>query len=425
MKYSQYNHIVAYKGEYLFFNTRSMALTTLQEEQVNLISSSPDSLPHELYKHLVKGGYIISEDTDELAIIRHNLYRARYCTDELSLTILPTSTCNFRCIYCFEGEKPASGIMSTTTINAIVEYVKSKISRCNKLSVCWYGGEPLLAFDVIKQLSELLILMCEERKIKYNASIVTNGYLLTKSIANQMEKLRINDVQITLDGTCNVHDNRRALLGGGKTYKTIIANIKTLSSICNTVRISIRINVDKTNQYNVESLLLELKELHIPLNISLGQVEAIGDYYDFGLCLSCREFTQFQYIVKDMLVKYNLWAEKEVTLPVRRANYCCSDHFYSSIIDEQGNLYKCWADIGDPGKSIGSILAKSLENTRHYLKFIDYDATRDKECAECSFLPLCMGGCPNKRINNYERCDSIKYSLEKILIEFADHNAHK
>lgn len=65
-------------------------------------------------------------------------------------------------------------------------------SRTKDIHVTWFGGEPLLAPDVIESLSGRLMALAEERGGRYEASIVTNGYLLTQDIADMLGRLKVN-----------------------------------------------------------------------------------------------------------------------------------------------------------------------------------------------------------------------------------------
>lgn len=110
-------------------------------------------------------------------------YRKRFesfSSKTLSLVIAPTLACNFACPYCYESNLPISS-MSQDVEDGIIHFIKSYDKVCDKIEVCWDGGEPLIGFDTIKSLFN---------KIETNTSltvvnhiIVTNGYLLTEECA--------------------------------------------------------------------------------------------------------------------------------------------------------------------------------------------------------------------------------------------------
>ena len=62
---------------------------------------------------------------------------------------------------------------------------------------------------------------------------------------------------------------------------------------------------------------------------------------------------------------------------------------------------------------------KSNDNLDLYMNYMTYDPTFDEKCTECKYLPLCMGGCPHRRISNLEVCSEQKYILDEYLSECA------
>lgn len=78
--------------------------------------------------------------------------------------------------------------MDDRTENGIIDYIKK--TKARNLFVTWFGGEPLLAFDRIRSLSEKIF----DLDINYHSGMITNGYLLSEDIINDLEKLRIGSL---------------------------------------------------------------------------------------------------------------------------------------------------------------------------------------------------------------------------------------
>lgn len=78
-------------------------------------------------------------------------------------------------------------------------------------------------------------------------------------------------------------------------------------------------------------------------------------------------------------------------------------------------LYKCWSDIGLEEYCLGNVLS-GIDNKSRIYEYALYDPTMDQQCKECNILPICMGGCPRRRIDNIDnRCSVYKYALESYL----------
>ena len=131
-----------------------------------------DAVPQTVIEQLKKECVLVEDNADIYHQIKLERTLSRYNNRYLSLTIAPTTACNFRCSYCYE-----SGIDKKVTksvdksIADIIDFVKS-FKHTEYLRVTWYGGEPLLMFDFIKQLSERFMEMFDN----YEAFIITNGY---------------------------------------------------------------------------------------------------------------------------------------------------------------------------------------------------------------------------------------------------------
>ena len=102
---------------------------------------------------------------------------SRFSGNSIGLTIAPTMKCNFRCPYCYEkGRNLAT--MSIETIQKTKNFISSLKKTYNNLSVTWYGGEPLLALPIIKELMELSIKVFGSQNV--HSSLISNGYLMTQ-----------------------------------------------------------------------------------------------------------------------------------------------------------------------------------------------------------------------------------------------------
>ena len=136
-------------------------------------------------------------------------------------TIAPTLDCNFNCEYCFEESRPPI-YMDEKTEKAIIEMIKND-SRIRILHIDWYGGEPLMGFDIIERISKEILTI---KNIQYSASIITNGYLLTEEKIKKLKELRVTDIQVTIDGDRETHNKKRPHIKGFGTYDVIIENLK-------------------------------------------------------------------------------------------------------------------------------------------------------------------------------------------------------
>ena len=385
------------------------------------VNSDIDFDDEVLISHLRQGGFLIDDDHDEHDRLRLRMLSQRFSTTSLGLTIVPTADCNFRCPYCYEKDRIAQIYMTEEIQESIVKLLEKQVKHISHFSVTWFGGEPLMALDIIESLSKRFIEICEDNEVAYSAGMITNGYLLTRKTLELLKDLKVGFLQITIDGDRDTHNIMRPHVDGSGTFDKILKNLLANSDILPPV--SLRINVDKNNIDSGRVVLNLLEEHNLLEKVmpNLGQIIPDNGTYDKASCLSTCDFSieTFKY--------YQLISNDENFMgsyPRPVANACTADKFNSSVIGADGRVYRCWSDVGLDEKCVGSLLNNVKDiaiNEDIYLNYMLYDPTKDRICADCNLLPVCMGGCPYKRINDSgERCVNYKYVLENYLAIIAN-----
>lgn len=407
MKQSNYNYFYYIDDGILAYNARTNAMAVLEMddfEHLKQILQGNLSSKQELVDELRYGGFIIEDNINEIEIIRHDMYASRFTTSQLTLTIAPTSDCNFRCPYCYEKDVLHLQSMTNEVADKIVDFVKVKSLGIEHFNVTWYGGEPLLEFDRIVDLSKRFIEICENNLVKYNATMVTNGYLLTKERLRKLIDYKVSSIQITLDGDRETHDKRRYLKNHTATFDKIISNLLSFESLSkelkNFPRISIRMNIDRENKKEAFQLL------NFIANSPLGKyvVPYVAAVYipsdsTYEKTLKNNEYYEFRNEFNEESKRLGFQIDNLVYYPRRITSNCCCDRSDSMVIDAEGNMYKCWEEIGNKEVCIGKIDSKEIYHMpKIYYDYLLFDPTMDEKCSKCRILPVCMGGgCPSKR----------------------------
>ncbi|MBQ3067602.1 MAG: SPASM domain-containing protein [Oscillospiraceae bacterium] len=425
MKASKYNIVFDYKGKKLAFNGLSAAFAEIDDNFIRLLDNikniKEDELSEkdkDLLEDMKRGSFVLDDDTNELNIIKLNSYLGKFRPSVLGLTIAPTLQCNFACPYCYEQRQ--TGMISKDVIDAIYKKVQDAAEHKSNISINWYGGEPLLAKDVIAEMSQKMIEICEKNNVKYDAYIVTNGYLINEETVKMFKKAKIMGAQITVDGPPEIHNARRKLCDPTiKTFDVIIKNIQLLMK--NDIPVHIRINIDRTNIDKLEELLEILTQNGLQkCGIGLGHVK---DYTSTCQsvahdCLSNKEYAEETVKQQKILLKHGFRTVDYPYYPGVKANYCCADRLDSFVVGHDGELYKCWNDVGVKKHSVGNIkndLALTNSNVLHQ-KYLLWSPFNYTECVECEYLPICMGGCPfNGMKSGKPECEKWVYNLIDIL----------
>lgn len=391
------------------------------EELSKLINFKQLDKDSELFKKFKKQGLIVNYN--ELLMI-DTIAKCNCANGGATITICPTLNCNFNCPYCFEKHLP--GKMSEEIQDKVIQLIEKILKNVKKrtLYVTWYGGEPLLAPEIIENLSNKLMNLCEKENIIYSAGIITNGYLLNQNIVDMLNKVKVINYQITLDGIDKTHNKTRRLVNGDGTFEKIGENLRTLKIKGN---ISIRHNVHKDN-------INEVNMLHTFVKYLAKQSGNKIHYYPAFVFDNAAEEREGQVKFLNKEEKAMLELEKDYNLfSSGKAQYCGSQLLYSCVIDPNGNLYKCWEDVDKIERSFGHIdswnpynpliTATNPEILSNYMNSVG--TSLDEECIKCIWLPLCRGGCPSKRLYSKKVCVSYKDEPEIFLSRIIKNNIKK
>lgn len=434
MKLSQFNVVAPsfFEGTTLLYNSLTGSFLSLAEapfqEVVSILervaeTGDPFTVEgQELATTLVEAGFIVPEEIDERAVVRAR-YRQSAATQGISLTIAPTVGCNFACTYCFQ-EHPTRR-MSAENIAAIQKHVADRLDTASGLYVMWFGGEPLLAFDVIRELSAYFTKACAEAGLPFRQSMITNGLLLRdERLEHFCKQDNVNFVQITLDGPPAVHDDRRRRANGGPTFRKIIDNIKAAAG---RLPISVRINVDRSNADHLEELVQllgdeGLRDLispylgHVlPYTSVCGEVEQVA--------FTNEEFAELEANFQLMLFEGGF--RPSVGLPKPRfGNFCVADHPQGGVLAPDNLVFRCWNETTAPpeqasGRLCGGSVEASEVQTSNRARWDEYDPHGFEACQACIVQPLCQGGCPwearKNPVSGPGHCTPLRYNLPDRL----------
>lgn len=435
MKTSRYNFLFKFEGKNILFNSKTTALAMLSDDEYDKlapfvekenISIDADILDPDLVKNLSYGGFFIDDSFDEIKSLRFDMFKARFNSSSLSLTIAPTLACNFNCPYCYERTSSRNLTITDDVKQGLYEFVKSYIGIINNLSITWYGGEPLLCLKDIEEMTTHFKEICKD-EVFYSAGMTTNGYLLDKETLLKLKDLSVSNIQIPFDGFKEKHDKTRCLSDGSGSFDKIIANLVSFKSLYDDKNnklpsISLRLNTTRENHKDMIKLINYLKEKDL-LDYTSPYLAKIDDPLD-KVYKNCLTYEEFALLEKEFNADYASLTGKQTSrnsYPAKISAVCGCDSLNSYVIDPQGYLYKCWEEIGKREFAIGNLKDgvdyKTIDRAYDYML---YDPSEDIKCANCKILPLCMGGvCPYRRINNVlPSCDNKMKTIKSNLMSF-------
>lgn len=422
---SRYTFLYESKGFFFVYNTARNTFLKVNREiydfvyNINIESLDVLSLEQKTIADKLQSAGIITTEEDDDAVsdsLRMKNLVSSFSTDSMGLTIAPTLSCNLSCPYCFEKNKHDI-LMTDVKCDELVTFIKRhKLVR--HLYVTWFGGEPLLRPKIIDKLVTCFEKI-ENLQLVYQ-EIVTNGTLLNSTVWYLFEKHFFNKVQVTLDGKKNTHNSKRFYRNGAGTYDTIIDNLVEFENKFPNVDISIRVNIDKSNELEFIQVFKELLHIfHGKKNMMIypGIIKNCGPK-------SLNSNFLNNYDIVEMIKRHAKNGIK-IGYPQQKWNGCGASTLYSYVVGPQGELYKCWEDIGVKDREIGNIDCQKFKNAELFNKYMLYGSHySDSECMKCSVLPICNKDCPHDRLAKifeneerelcciYKDSESIKHMME-------------
>jgi uncharacterized protein len=419
LKPSYYNRLVPFQtSKQILFNTLSGALITIDDQAaprvMKALRGDLSAVSREELETLKEDRFLVSQETDELTVLKARSWLGRMRSEDLSLSVLLTLNCNFNCRYCFEQRRPES--LSPDTEERIYRFLAKKAAHCDLISIDWYGGEPLLEWKLLKRMNTHIDEICREKGCQYEVSATTNGFLLSEDVTKYLQGFRVSHLQITLDGPPQIHNMLRPTRQQKETFWVILRNIKR--AIDDDLRIILRINVLEENVDHVEGLLevLEQEGLQNRLLFLIKSVVPSSANPCESQCLPPKEFS------KRAMEQYRRAVERGwVIFPnldfLRTFEFCIADSLNQFLIDPRGNLYKC-GECFTEDERVGFLKSDGEPELffERWAPWVAKDPFADEVCARCELLPICMGGCSMKRFwKRKDWCIDIRDSFNEFL----------
>lgn len=400
---------ISTRGDHLIYCSRTNSYLKVTPELYEFINDCRNNsellseIDSELLAILQNHKIVVSEYDDDDYILERQ-FKEDQCTfspSTIGLVLVPTTSCNFDCPYCFEeGKKPSN--MSDETIEALISFLKlHKLAK--NIALTWYGGEPLLAFGTIKKI--LNKIESETGLPIIDQSIITNGYYFSDNVIEFFKQHPLSNIQITLDGNKARHDTIRKQKGTGVgSYDRLINNIDNILNKLPDTQVSIRVNIDKANKDEFFDVYARLSERWKNKKIKIYPgILRIDNETKTNLACSVLSQSEAMELYYDLRQKQMIDGSIYPTLQHHEG--CCATVVNSYIIGPDGEIYKCWNDVSNSDRIVGNIREQKIRNTSLFYRYIIASKTcRNKACLDCSMLPICSGSCAYYRLRNiYEK----------------------
>jgi uncharacterized protein len=310
--------------------------------------------------------------------------------------------CNMDCEYCFAGKghyHGDRGLMSYETGKRALDYLVENSPGRHNLEVDFFGGEPLLDWDVVKKLVAYGRSLEKENDKNFRFTLTTNGILLDDEVIDFTGR-EMSNVVISLDGRKEVNDRMRRTKNGGGTYDLIVGKFKKLADARGQKDYYMRGTYTANNLDFASDVLhmadLGFKELSIePAVSSPEEPYALKDEHVEKLCSEYerlalemirrrkegRGFTFYHYMI-------DLTGGPCIS---KRISGCGVGTEYMAVTPE-GDLYPCHQFVGDKNFKLGTIF-DGVQRPEVLQQFRSCNVYSHEECRDCFARLYCSGGC--------------------------------
>ncbi len=351
---------------------------------------------HEWFPPLEDGKFIVPEGTQEIPEYIASFNARQATKDRMSLIVLPTEQCNFRCVYCYETfQKPS---MSEENQAALKKYISKTMEQVRGFMIEWFGGEPLLGIDVIRDISTHAVAAARQHNASYDSSITTNGYLLTPEVFEEaISEWKISRYQITIDGPRDFHNGRRVLESGGHTYDRIISNLQYMAKSDHPeLMYIVRMNVDRDNLRTVPEFAGIVKDIVGDDRRARFYVRPTWGESKFDL-LTNFETRSLRKQIIEVCNELGLYLYDSDLFLNPALGMCYAADPRSLVIGPDGSVYKCTSAFDLPENLVGRLTSEGTIklNQEHFSLWVESGIEKYPQCRRCAVLPICNSAhCP-------------------------------
>jgi len=414
-------HVYLYSenGRYLMQSTLTREVIELTQQEwaaVMQIAKTPQNfgfLQENELTMLACKRYIVETNYDDVAKYQNVCFLLKTMAGSKKgmkgYTILPTTGCNARCVYCYE-EGYAIKNMTPETADRLVDFI-CETRHDDTVYLRWFGGEPLAGAHIIRRICTAL----QERGVPYKSTMVTNASLMTKELAHEARELwHLKRVQVSLDGAREDYTPRKNFYNPEKhNYDVVMQAIHYLAD--EGIKVNLRVNFDWENIDRLSGFFRDIKaEFDNMENISIYIAPLFQVQHTDNIIDLYRRMFELEDEMKALGLSQSGKDHESVRI---RVNYCMADNMDSSIVITPDGAFNNCEHLPE-AQTWGNIFDGVTDQAK-------YDELKkplpvDEKCAKCPFLPQCTpfykNGCPGWFEKCYEyNCMRTEYALHNLL----------
>ena len=397
-------HVFTYHYNYYIYDTGSGSLHACDEQTANYLSGKPVELTDEELKSTLAD--LAGLRSEGLLYAEEPTAYPMKSNEVKALCLHVSHDCNLRCKYCFADEGAYHSVretMSFEVAKSAIDFLLENSGNRKVLEVDFFGGEPLMNFDVVKRTVYYAKAEAEKRGKRFLFTTTTNGLLLDDETIRFFNE-EMENVVLSLDGRKEVHDAVRKTVNGKGSFDAVIEKIKKFVRCRGDKHYYVRGTFTAKNldfskdvlfladegfdSISVEPVVTDIPELQIREE-HLSQIER--EYEAL-----CDEYVKREAEGKGFhFFHFNIDLEGGPCLS-KRVSACGAGNEYFSVVPN-GDIYPCHQFAGDRKWRMGNVTEGRLDGDIRK-QFAQSCLFTRKKCGDCFAKFICSGGC---NANNY------------------------
>ncbi|HHW67001.1 MAG: six-Cys-in-45 modification radical protein [Defluviitaleaceae bacterium] len=310
--------------------------------------------------------------------------------------------CNLKCKYCFAGEGEYRGqrsLMSAEVGKKAIDFLIQASGNRRNLEIDFFGGEPLMNFEVVKEIVDYARSIEGEHNKNFRFTITTNGVLLDDDIQAYINE-HMHNVVLSIDGRKEVHDRMRYTINHKGSYDLVVPKFKKIADSRNQTNYYVR------GTFTRENLDFAKDVLHLA-DIGFKQVSVEPVVAPKEMSYALREedlpmlYEQYEELAKELVKRkkegqgFNFFHFmidlSQGPCVAKRLAGCGSGSEYLAVTPE-GDLYPCHQFVGLEEFKMGTVF-DGIQNQPMQKQFQACNVYAKDECKNCWAKFYCSGGC--------------------------------
>ena len=323
-------------------------------------------------------------------------------------------TCNLNCSYCFASQGKYHGeraVMSYEVGKRALDFLVENSGSRRNLEVDFFGGEPLMNFDVVKQLVAYARSIEKEKGKHFRFTLTTNGLLIDDDVIDFANR-ECSNVVLSLDGRKEIHDRFRVDYAGNGSWERIVPKFKKLVDSRGGKNYYMRGTFTHANPDFLKDIqtMLDLGFTELSMEPVVCAAGDPSELTEDDKAIVCKQYEELAALMlqRDREGKPFTFYHYMIDLTggpciYKRISGCGSGTEYMAVTP-WGDLYPCHQFVGEEKYLLGNIW-DGVTNKCAQCEFADCNVYARPECRDCWAKLYCSGGCA---ANAYHATGSVK-----------------